>query len=260
MPSPSFRNLLQSKGTLKAGTFIGEFTTPGIGQILKVSGCDFAMVDMEHTGFSFETIKQTLRSLHDAGVASMTRPPSKEYHHIARLCDMGAQGIMPPMISNAEEAERVVSYMKYVPQGIRGCALGLAHDDYRVGPVDEKLKAANDKTSLVALIESVEGIENIDEIAAVEGLDCLWIGHFDLSCSLGIPGQFDHPVFVSAVEHVIAAGTAHNKPLGRLVPTVEEGVALFKKGFDMILYSMDVGLLRQALTDGLNELRNQCTS
>jgi len=144
------------------------------------------------------------------------------------------------------------------PQGIRGCALGLAHDDYRVGPVDEKLKAANEKTSLVALIESVEGIENIDQIAAVEGLDCLWIGHFDLSCSLGIPGQFDHPDFVSAVDQVIAAGKSHNKTLGRLVPTVEEGVALFKKGFDMILYSMDVGLLRQALTSGVEALRSQC--
>jgi len=258
MISPSFRKLLESKGTVKVGTFIGEFTTPGIGQILKVSGCDFAMVDMEHTGFSFETVKQTLRSLHDAGVASMTRPPSKEYHHIARLCDMGAQGIMPPMISTAEEARRIVSYMKYPPSGIRGCAPGLAHDDYRTGPVDEKLNAANEKTSLVALIESVEGVENIDEIAAVEGVDCLWIGHFDLSCSLSIPGQFDNSDFVSAVEQVIAASKSHNKPLGRLVPTVEEGVFLFRQGLDMILYSMDVGLLRQALTEGTAALKSQC--
>ena len=123
MAAPSFRKLLESKGTLKVGTFIGEFTTSGIGQILKVAGCDFAMVDMEHTGLGFETVKQALRSLHDAGIASMTRPPSKEYHHIARLCDVGAQGIMPPMISTAEEAKAVVSYMKYVPQGVRGCAL-----------------------------------------------------------------------------------------------------------------------------------------
>jgi 2-dehydro-3-deoxyglucarate aldolase/4-hydroxy-2-oxoheptanedioate aldolase len=165
---------------------------------------------------------------------------------------------MPVVISTAEEAKAVVSYMKYVPQGIRGCALGLAHDDYRLGPVDEKLKAANDKTSLVALIESVEGIENINEIAAVNGLDCLWIGHFDLSCSLGIPGQFDHPDFISAVDRVVAAGKAHNKPLGRLVPTVETGVSLFKKGFDMILYSTDVGLLRQVLTQGVEALKSQC--
>ena len=98
----------------------------------------------------------------------------------------------------------------------------------------------------------------IDQIAAVEGVDCLWIGHFDLSCSLGIPGQFDHPEFVAALEQVITAGKTHNKPLGRLVPTVEEGVTLFKEGFDMILYSMDVGLLRQALTSGVEALRSQC--
>ena len=258
MPAPSFRKLLERREALKVGTFIGEFTTPGIGQILKASGCDFSMVDMEHTGLSFETVKQTLRHLHDAGVASMVRPPSKEYHHIARLCDVGAQGVMPPMINSGEEAERIVGYMKYSPVGVRGCALGMAHDDYREGPVADKLEAANEKTCLVALIESVDAIENIDDIAAVRGVDCLWIGHFDLSCSMGIPGQFDHPDFADAVERVITAGKTHSKPLGRLVSTVDEGAALFQRGFDMILYSMDVGLLRKALTEGVAEMRSRC--
>lgn len=257
MPKLSFRELTRNRD-LKIGTFIGEFATPGIGQIIKNAGCHFAMVDMEHTGFGYETVKSTLRYLHDAGLASLVRPPSKDYHHLARALDVGAQGVMPPMLGTAEEARRIVNDIKYAPDGVRGVALGMAHDDYAPGPVMKKLAEANEKTSLVALIETAEGIENCDQIAAVNGVDCLWIGHFDLSCSLGIPGQFDHPDFVKAVDRVIAAAKAHNKALGRLVPSVEEGAALHAAGFDMIIYSGDIWLLQTALTTAVKELRAKC--
>ena len=234
MSAPSFRTLLESK-EISVGVMIVEFTTPGIGHILKATGCDFAFLDMEHAAFGYETIKRTLRTIHDAGLASMVRPPTKRSDHIARACDVGAMGIMPPMLSTAEQAREIVNYMKYTPEGERGVALGIAHDNYQPGTVKEKFEAANKKTSLIALIETAEGIENIDEIAAVDGVDCLWIGHFDLSCSLGIPGQFDHPDFLTAVERVAAAGKKHNKALGRLVATPEEGRALYKQGFNMII-------------------------
>ena len=257
MSSPSFRRLLESK-ELSVGMLVFEFTTPGIGHIVKAAGCDFAFVDMEHAALGYETIKRTLRTLHDAGLASMVRPPSKSYHHISRACDVGAQGVMPPMLGTAEQAREIVKYMKYTPDGERGVALGIAHDDYQPGSVKEKFAAANEKTCLIALIETAQAIENIDEIAAVDGVDCLWVGHFDLSCSLGIPGQFDHPDFQKAVDSVVTAGTKHNKALGRLVPTVEQGVALFKKGFHMIIYSSDIQLLQKALASGVESLRAQC--
>lgn len=122
----------------------------------------------------------------------------------------------------------------------------------------KKFTEANEKTSLVALIETAEGIQNADQIAAVDGVDCLWIGHFDLTCSLGIPGQFDHPDFAKAVNRVIAAAKAHNKALGRMVTTVEEGVELYVAGFDMIIYSGDIWLLQTALTTAVEELRTRC--
>jgi 2-dehydro-3-deoxyglucarate aldolase/4-hydroxy-2-oxoheptanedioate aldolase len=257
MSTLSFRELTQNR-EFKVGVFIGEFTTPGIGHIVKSSGCDFAMVDMEHTGFTFETVKQTLRNLHDAGLASMLRPPSKEYHHIARACDVGAQGIMPPMLGTAEEARRIVDHIKYAPAGNRGVCLGISHDNYGTGPVPEAFAAANAKTSLIALIETGEGIENVDEIAAVDGVDCLWVGHFDLSSSLGIPGQFDHPDFTSAVDRVTAAAKTHNKSLGRLVNSVDQGAELYATGVDMIIYSGDIWLLQTALSNGVKGLRERC--
>jgi 2-keto-3-deoxy-L-rhamnonate aldolase RhmA len=257
MSGKSFGELTRTPG-LKLGTYIGEFAGPAIARIVQSAGCDFAMVDMEHSGFTFETAKSQLRHLHDAGVASTLRPPSKATHHIARACDVGAQGVMPAMLGSTEEARRILEVMKYVPDGRRGVALGIAHDDYAPGPVADKFAAANRKTSLVALIETAEGVQNVEAIAAVDGVDCLWIGHFDLSCALGIPGRFDHPDFAAAVTRVVAAGKAAGKALGRLVPTVEEGAARYAEGFDMIIYSGDVWLLQAALASGVSELRAKC--
>ncbi len=98
----------------------------------------------------------------------------------------------------------------------------------------------------------------MDAIAAVDGVDGLWIGHFDLSCSLGIPGQFDHPDFLDAVERVVAAAKKHNRSCGRMVGNVEEGARLYKQGFDVICYSGDVFLLQAAIQDGISALRQAC--
>src|ERR1700757_3318216 len=152
----------------KFGHFIVEFATPGIGHILKQAGCDFALFDLEHSGFGFETVKSATRYFEAAGLPAIVRVPSKEYHHIARACDAGAEGIMIPMVSTAAEAEAVVNCTKYYPDGQRGVALGVAHDAYGQGPVSEKLAAANERTTLFCQIETAEGADNADAIAAVD--------------------------------------------------------------------------------------------
>ena len=189
---------------------------------------------------------------------AIVRVPSKEYHHIARACDMGAEGIMIPMVSTAAEAKAVVDCMKYYPDGRRGVALRVAHDAYRLGPVPDKLAAANERTTLFCQIETAEGAENADAIAAVDGVDCLWIGHFDLSVSLGIPGQFDHPKFLKAVERTVAAAKKHKRALGPPRAHHREGIALYKQGFDFCCYSGDVWVLRDALAAAITRLRKGC--
>ena len=134
-----------------------------------------------------------------------------------------------------------------------------AHDAYGQGPVPDKLAAANERTTLFCQIETAEGAENADAIAAVDGIDGLWIGHFDLSVSLGIPGQFNHPKFLKAVERTIVAAKKHKRALGRLVPTTETGIALYKQGFDFCCYSGDVWVLRDALAAAITTLREGCT-
>ena len=136
------------------------------------------------------------------------------------------------------------------------CTFDMDPPADRLHPLYEALNSANEKTSLTVLIETAEGIENVDGIAALDGVDCLWIGHFDLSLSLGIPGEFDNPAFISAVEAVVTAAKKHNKSLGRLVGSVEEGAALYNGGFDFICYLGDMWLLQKALREGLNGIRD----
>jgi 2-keto-3-deoxy-L-rhamnonate aldolase RhmA len=148
--------------------------------------------------------------------------------------------------------------MKYHPAGKRGVALQVAHDRYRPGSVPEKFAAANKRSTLFCQIETAEGVENADAIAKIDGVDCLWVGHFDLSVSLGIPGEFDNPIFTDAIARVAAATKKHGKSFGRLVPTVEQGIEVHRIGFDFICYSGDVWVFHNAVADGISRLRDAC--
>jgi 2-dehydro-3-deoxyglucarate aldolase/4-hydroxy-2-oxoheptanedioate aldolase len=119
----------------------------------------------------------------------------------------------------------------------------------------DKLAAANARSTLFAQIETAAGVENAESIAAVDGVDCLWVGHFDLSSSLGIPGQFDHPLFKKAIERTVKAACKYGKAVGRLVPDVTQGVQFFRKGFDFICYSGDVWVLQTALSSAVADIR-----
>lgn len=243
---------------IKLGHLVMEFATPGIGHILKAAGCDFAFLDLEHSGFGYETAKTALRYFEAAALPTLVRVPAKDYQFIARACDIGAEGIMVPMVGTAAEAQAIVRSMKYFPAGGRGVALGIAHDNFASLAADQAMAESNARTTLFCLIETAEGVDNADEIAAVDGVDCLWIGHFDLSTSLGIPGQFGHPRFLEAVDKIVAAARRHHKSLGRLVPSVEEGARLFGQGFDFCCYSGDVWVLRDALSSAVSRLREAC--
>lgn len=257
MPTMNLRRLFARKG-LKVGHSIFEFDSPGMGQIIAAAGVDFAFIDLEHSGFDFSDLKRLVSSMRVAQVPSLVRPPSKSHHHISRALDVGADGLILPMVGTAVEAEEAFADMKYPPQGRRGVALGIAHDGYQPGPAAAKLRAANRRTALVTLIETAEGIDNVDRIAAVKGVDVLWIGHFDLSSSLGIPGDFANPKFTRAVDKVRRAAKKHGKGLAQLVAEAEAGAALYKKGFDIICYSGDLWTYQQALTQGISELRAGC--
>jgi 2-dehydro-3-deoxyglucarate aldolase/4-hydroxy-2-oxoheptanedioate aldolase len=146
--------------------------------------------------------------------------------------------------------------VKYPPQGGRGIGVQLAHDRYRAGDAAAKIKAANRRSCVILQIESADGVANVDAIAATPGVDALWIGHFDLSASLGIPGQFDHADFQSAITRTAKACKKHGRSLGMIAGSPDHGLALIRQGFNLISYSGDVWLLRDALGAGITAMRD----
>ena len=237
-----------------------QFINHSIFQKAIQTGVDFVFMDMEHSGFEIGDVKRAITGFRAGSLPVIVRPPSKDYHHISRVLDVGADGVVMPMVGNAEEAAHIVQCIKYPPAGHRGVALNIAHDRYVPGDTAKALAAANRRTGFLALIETEDGIRNIEAIAATKGVDCLWIGHFDLSCSLGIPGEFSHPEFKKASVRVQRAARQHNKALGRLAGTPAEAIALHKQGYDLLCYSGDLWVYQQALISGINEIRSKSKS
>lgn len=238
-------------GGVSIGTFMFEFNTTGVGRIAAEAGAAFAVFDMEHTGWSIESIRMLIATSRSTEMIPYVRIPATEYDFIARVLDMGAMGIMAPMVESSEQAQRLVASAKYPPIGRRGAAFGVAHDDYSGGDIVEKITSANNETHLIAQIETAAGVENADAIAAVEGIDVLWIGHFDLTNSLGIPGQFDHPDFKAALATVLAACERHNKVPGFMAGGIDDGKSLLDQGFRMIAYGGDLWLYQNAVREGM---------
>jgi 2-dehydro-3-deoxyglucarate aldolase/4-hydroxy-2-oxoheptanedioate aldolase len=164
-------------------------------------------------------------------------------------------GLMVPMIESAEQARLFVQSARYPPEGRRGCAFGVAHDGYRMGDLAETMRSANDEVLLIAQVETAAGLAHVDEIAAVPGIDVLWIGLFDLTTSMGLPGQFDHPDVRAAIDRILASAARHNRIPGILAFSIEEGLLRLKQGFRCVGYGGDIGLYQQALRQGLTTLR-----
>ena len=231
------------EGDQVLGAMIFEFFSPGIAQILKLAGCEFVLYDMEHTGMGLETLKAQVAACRGLDIAPMVRVPRGEYHFLARALDVGAQGIMVPMVESEEQARAIVEATRYPPNGRRGAAFGFPHDDYEPGNPLDKIAVADARNLVIAQIETERGLAAVDEIAAVDGIDVLWVGHFDLTNFLGIPGQFDHPAYLDAIKKVVAAGRRHKKGLG-FMPTDEKWAADYKQhGFNMLAAGTDQGLL-----------------
>jgi len=236
------------------GAFGWEFLVAGLPQIVKSAGAQFLLLDMEHAGTHYDQVKTQAALCRGLDLVPMARVPTNQYQYISRALDVGCMGIMAPMVNSAEEAAFIVSCTRYPPLGRRGAAFGFAHDDYEGGDVAQKIRVANDRTLVICLIETADGIANIDQIAAVPGVDVLWLGHFDLTNFLGIPAQFDHPKYVQAIEKLVAAAKRYNKILACMTASDAWSREYWAKGFRLFAMGVDAHLLQGALRQGLQTL------
>ncbi len=244
-------------GEMVLGSMVFEFFSPGVAKVLEHAGAEFIIYDMEHTGISLETIKAQVAHCRGLNVAPMVRVPRAEYHFLARALDIGCHGIMIPMVESVAQAKLIVEATHYPPRGRRGAAFAFAHDDYAPGDPLAKMKAADARTLIIAQIETERGLDNVEDIAAIDGIDVLWVGHFDLTNFLGIPGQFDNPLYRNALKRIVAAGRKHKKGLGVLSTDPTWAKQYKKLGFNMQAAGTDHGLLMAGVRNILSSIADE---
>jgi 2-keto-3-deoxy-L-rhamnonate aldolase RhmA len=244
---------------LVLGTFVSELRNPNVAYLLAQCGFDFFIFDNEHGAFSHETVSDMIAASRGAGIDVIVRVPEIRRETILKPLDSGAAGLLVPQVNTAEQAAEIIQHAKYPPWGNRGAAMRRAHNRYAHGEPAPFLKQANENTFIAVQAETTEAIANVDAIAAVEGIDAVFCGPFDLSISLGIPGDVNHPREVEAVDKMVEACRRHGKASGILMFEPGHLKPWIDKGMRFIAYSSDVNMLADAASAALTELREHLT-
>jgi 4-hydroxy-2-oxoheptanedioate aldolase len=219
--------------------------SPLVAEICAGGGLDWLLIDMEHAPNGLESVLAQLQAVAAYPVAPVVRVPSADPVVIKQVLDLGAQNLLVPMVSSAAEARAVVEAAHYPPRGRRGVGSALARSA-RWNRVDDYLVDAADHLAVLVQVESLAAVDAAAEIAAVDGIDGVFVGPSDLAASMGLLGQQTHPDVVSAVRRAFAAVVGAGKPVGvnAFDPTVAS--AYIESGVDFILVGADVALLARS--------------
>ena len=225
------------------GTMIRMVRNPAVVLVAQQSGLDFIMLDMELGSYSYNDLADICTAAHAAQTGCFVRVPELSRGHVSRSFDCGADAVMVPMIESVEQAELFASWAKYKPLGNRGLGSAGGNTGYtRIQDATEFMKNANIDTLTIAQIESVDGVEAADGIAAVNGIDALLVGPYDLSVSLGVPGNFTSPEMNESIKRVAESARKRNKVFG-----MHAGTALLESwiphNMRLIMNSIDIGMI-----------------
>lgn len=228
------------------GTMISELATPNIVRILKQAGFEYAIIDCEHGYFDLSQVACLISVGSGWGLPIVVRVPSTEREYITKIMDMGAAGILVPMVNSASEARRAVVYAKYSPLGKRGISTQRAHTNYSPPPLIEYLKRSNEQTVIMVQIETREALGHIREITEMEGVDAVMVGPNDLSIDLGLPGQMESREVLDAVKQVSLEALRAGKSSGILTSKKSLLKFCIDKGMNIFSCDSEVGMLMKA--------------
>lgn len=243
----NFRNKLENNDCVY-GIFM-KTGDPMFVEAASLGGFDYVILDTEHGPVSIENQQNNIRAAEARGAVPIIRLKDSGENTIGKALDIGAYGIQVPQINSAADAEKIVKFAKFYPYGMRGVCRFVRAADYSA--MDRYEYFENSKNILIILqLEGVKAIENLDEILEVEGVDILFIGPYDLSQSLGIPGQVNNPLVVEEMKKIVERASKKNKVIGTFVDTLEDLVMWRDLGVKYLSYSVDIGIF----LDGCREL------
>ena len=231
---------------------------PSITEIFARSGVDFVGIDIEHSTISQEQSQRIIAACQGNGTLCLPRVASHNMEMIKRLLDSGADGIIVPMVSTPEEVEKLILWCKYPPLGKR--SFGIARGQGYGFDFDQYTKTWNESSSLIIQIESIQGVENIEKLLSYDDVDGAMIGPYDLSGSIGIPGQLDHPSVAGAAKKVIDSCAKFSKGCGTQIiePDMKNIEAAFSEGYTFVVLASDVFILwkwAERIRDFIRQLR-----
>ncbi|MGE0973406.1 2-dehydro-3-deoxyglucarate aldolase (plasmid) [Klebsiella sp. WOUb02] len=213
-------------------------------EVLGLAGFDWLLLDGEHAPNDVLSFIPQLMALKDSASAPVVRPPSNEPVIIKRLLDIGFNNFLVPFVSTGEEAMRAVASTRYPPAGGRG--VSVAHRSNRYGLETDYFATINDNITILAQIECQEAVDNIDAIAAVDGIDGLFVGPGDLSATMGYLGLPNHPEVQRAIRHIFDRAAAHDKPAGILAPVEADARRYLEWGATFVAVGSDLGVFKGA--------------
>ncbi len=228
------------KDDFVAGIF-SKTSDPAFIEIMGRGGFDFVIIDLEHGPNSVQTVQNLLRAAEVTGIFPIIRVKEDNSSLISEVLDIGACGIQVPHINNADDAKEVVMLSRFAPLGMRGVCRFVRAADYSSMDRFSYFSEANEAV-IVLQIEGPEGIENIDRVLEVEGADIIFIGPYDLSQSLGVPGEVDHPSVEKKMKEIIEKSVRGGVAVGTFVDTYENADKWRGLGVKYIAYSVDVGI------------------
>jgi 4-hydroxy-2-oxoheptanedioate aldolase len=225
---------------------------PALVELLGLVGFNFIFIDTEHSSLSISDCEEIIRAAELRKLIPFVRVPENNPKTILHFMDIGAMGIIVPDVNSKSDAEAIVRAVKYAPLGDRGLATTRS-SDFGFGKNKSALyEEANEQTMVIALIESQAGVDNAEEILSVKGVDACFIGTSDLSMSMGVYGQVDHPKVLEALHKVLSIGIATRKSVGIVVREGESSKKLLKMGFSIIFTNLH-SLIRKASKNFISE-------
>ena len=224
-----------------------HLTDPSVHELTSLMGFDGIWLDMEHHGYSLETATGLMRAARSGASDIVCRPAKGEFMRMQRMHEAGAQAIMYPRCDDAQEAAEVVKWMKFPPWGERGFDGGNPDMPYCTMPMVEYVRQANEETLLVLQIEQPKTVEHVEEIAAVDGVDVLFVGKGDLSLQSGVPGQMDHESIRDAIRKTAQAAKNAGKHWGCPSGSMEQTQELLEMGARFIAHQADIIMIKNAL-------------
>jgi 4-hydroxy-2-oxoheptanedioate aldolase len=249
-----FLNKLKRKlqsGDVALGTLMAT-ATPEFVEILGISGFDFVVIDTEHGSMPVEKTTNLIRAAELKGITPITRIRENDETIILRTLDVGTHGIQIPQINTKIDAHKAVEWSKYFPVGKRGVAIPRVID-FGMTDLNDAFRQCNQESMIIAHCESKEGYENLDDILKIPEIDVIFLGPYDMTQSLGIPGQFDHPIILEIEEAVVRKSKEAGKAAGIFVADAAQAKIRAKQGYQYITIQMFETLVAKACKATIDE-------